>query len=204
MINIEGTPRLWYEAPWDENTSFALADGEIQEELLDHIKNSNGTEPFEEICSETESELETIGGEQNAIFEQLHSLSEAVATMQEKMLLFDQRLNALPLALATVAPSCADAHVAVVTEKKSEVAHTDKKSEAAATGSKATTPFFEIFNISTWQAHLGHLSLYERRQFLSDQLMTDVGKFANFQKKYPFSNPWRWWNAHALPQIFGQ
>eukprot|EP00796_Vickermania_ingenoplastis_P002058 gene2057-biopygen1678 len=38
MINIEGTPRFWYEAPWDEITSFALADGEIQEELLDHIK----------------------------------------------------------------------------------------------------------------------------------------------------------------------
>eukprot|EP00796_Vickermania_ingenoplastis_P001094 gene1094-biopygen899 len=116
MISIEGTPRFWYEAPWDEIMSLALADGEIQEELLDHIKKSNGTEPFEEICSETESERDTIGGEQNAIFEQLHSLSEAVATTQEKMLLFDQRLNALPLALATAPPSCADAHVAVVTE----------------------------------------------------------------------------------------
>eukprot|EP00796_Vickermania_ingenoplastis_P006967 gene6966-biopygen4222 len=71
MIRIEDTLRFWYEAPWDEIASFALADGEIQEELLDHIKKSNGTEPFEEICSETGSELETTGGEQNATFKQL-------------------------------------------------------------------------------------------------------------------------------------
>eukprot|EP00796_Vickermania_ingenoplastis_P010784 gene10784-biopygen7837 len=45
---------------------------------------------------------------------------------------------------------------------------------------------FELFNIATWPAHLGHLSKYDLKDFLEEHLLADEQRYVKLQKT-PFT-----------------
>eukprot|EP00796_Vickermania_ingenoplastis_P001748 gene1748-biopygen1313 len=49
-----------------------------------------------------------------------------------------------------------------------------------------SAPCFELFNIATWPAHLGHLSKYDLKDFLEEHLLADEQRYVKLQKT-PFT-----------------
>eukprot|EP00796_Vickermania_ingenoplastis_P004749 gene4749-biopygen3241 len=89
---------------------------------------------------------------------------------------------------ATSVPATGVASAGNATVAQSSGAPTPDATPATATQETAgsAVPCFELFNIATWPAHLGHLSKYDRKDFLEEHLLADEQRYVKLQKT-PFT-----------------
>eukprot|EP00796_Vickermania_ingenoplastis_P012644 gene12644-biopygen9074 len=202
IITFDRVARPWFDAPWDEITAFALDDEEVQNVLVQTLSKSNGKDPFIQGDSEEDSEIEEKDGEKDAISRAVSSeLKDAMHEMVSEMALLRQALmTQLSSAAGTVGaptpvstsatsvPATGVASAGNATVAQSSGAPTPDATPATATQETAgsAVPCFELFNIATWPAHLGHLSKYDRKDFLEEHLLADEQRYVKLQKT-PFT-----------------